>query len=326
MSASSTRPLFSRFPGNVIAKPPCRMTNANMYGFFVKGDTSTIQTYLDETLNSVSDGADNDGQDSSANYKCLSPYVLLTFTDIQNIASLAPGFAEQGSMQETDIIIWLPVAKMLKGKVDHVYWYPAFICVNNIYALINGINTWGYNKYLCEYTMPDLGAEPDKFSITVDAFQPFTPETKMADHLLMEVKKVSDGPSNKVTGFVELVKEAFTLLSSEKSFFNMDIHALKQLLDGFKDPQMDQILFKQFPDGEGVNAVYQGVMHSPSIIKKVHSAQIYGHKYDVTLHQVDTFRLDKAFGIPLGTQRALLPFNVVMDFDQEAAFALAETN
>jgi hypothetical protein len=158
MSVSSSRPLFSRFPGNVIAKPPCRMTNANMYGFFVKGDTSTIQAYLDETLNSVSDGADNDGQDSSANYECLSPYVLLTFTDIQNIASLAPGFAEQGSMQETDIIIWLPVAKMLKGKVDHVYWYPAFICVNNIYALINGINTWGYNKYLCEYTMPDLGA------------------------------------------------------------------------------------------------------------------------------------------------------------------------
>ena len=30
---------------------------------------------------------------------------------------------------------------MLKGKIDHVYWYPAFICVNNIYALINGIST-----------------------------------------------------------------------------------------------------------------------------------------------------------------------------------------
>ena len=67
-------------------------------------------------------------------------------------------------------------------------------------------------------------------------------------------------------------------------------------------------------------------MHSPSVIKKIHSAQIYGHEYDVTLHQVDSFRLDKAFGIPLGTQRALLPFNVLMDFDQEAAYALAESN
>lgn len=318
MSVSSNRPLFSRFPGNVIAKPPCRMTNANMYGFFIKGNTTKIQTYLDQTLNCV--------PSQTCNYESLSPYVLLTFTDIKNIASLAPGFSEQGSMQETDIIVWLPVAKMVNNKVDHVYWYPAFICVNNIYALINGINTWGYNKYMCDYTMPDIGADSDNFSISVDAFQPFTPDTKMAKHLLMEVKKVSDGSSNKIGEFLELIKEAFTLLSAEKSFFNMDKNALKQLLDGFKNPQMDQILFKQFPDGKGENAVYQGVVHSPSIIKKIHSAELYGHEYDVTLHQVDTFRLDEAFGIPLGTQRALLPFNILMDFDQEAAFPLAETN
>ena len=155
---------------------------------------------------------------------------------------------------------------MLKGNDEHVYRYPEFICINNIYALIDVIITWGYNKYLCEYTMPNFGSEPDNSSIIVDAFQPFTPDTKMADHLLMEVKKVSDGPSNKITGFVGLVKEAFTILSSEKSFFNMDIHALKQLLDGFKEPQMDQILFKQSPDGEGVNAVYQAVMHSTGIL------------------------------------------------------------
>jgi len=318
MPASSTRPLYARFPGNPVAKPPCRMTNADMYGFFIKGETATIQTYLDETLNSV--------PDDTCSYECLSPYVMLTFTDIENIYSMAPGFADQGSFQETDVIIWLPVAKMVKGKVDHVFWYPAFICVNNIYALINGINIWGFNKYLCDYTMPDIGGDPDNFSISVDAMQPFSAETKMANHLLIDVKKVSDGSGNKITEFVELVKEAFSLLSADKSFFNTDINALKQLLDGLKNPQIDQILFKQFPDGEGEKAVYQGVMHSPSIIKKIHNAQLYGHEYDVTLHQVDSFRLDLAFGIPLGTQRALLPFNVLMDFDQEAAFALAETN
>jgi len=294
------------------------MTNADMYGFFIKGETGTIQAYLDETLNSL--------PDASGTYECLSPYVMLTFTNIQNITSMAAGFSDQGCFQETDVIVWLPVAKMVKGKVDHVYWYPAFICVNNIYALINGVNIWGFNKYLCDYTMPDIGGVPDKFSVTVDAFQPFSSATKMADHVLFDVMKVSDGKSRKITEFTELVKQAFTLLSADKSFFNMDIKALKQLIDGFKNPQIDQILLKQFPDGEGERAVYQGIMHSPSVIKKIHSAQMYGHQYDVTLHQVDSFRLDQAFGIPLGTQRALLPFNVLMDFDQEAAFVLAETN
>jgi hypothetical protein len=318
MSKTSGRPLFSRFPGNPVAKPPCRMTNANMYGFFIKGDETTIQTYIDQTLNSV--------PDNTCNYECLSPYVMLTFTDIKNIRCMAPGFIDQGSFQETDVIIWLPIAKMVNNKVDHIYWYPAFICVNNIYALINGINIWGFNKYLCDYTMPDIGGQPDYFSISVDAMQPFSPTTKMANHVLIDVKKVSDGTDNKITECIELVKEAFTLLSSDKGFFNMDLHAIKQMVEGLMAPQVDQILFKQFPDGTGENAVYQGIMHSPSVIKKVHSVHLYSHEFDVTLHQLDSFRLDEAFGIPLGTQRALLPFNVLMDFDQEAAFALAETN
>jgi hypothetical protein len=315
---NTQRPLFSRFPGNVVAKPPCRMLNANMCGFFVKGETELIQQYLDSTLNSV--------PSENVRYECLSPYTLLTFTDIEKISSLATGFADQGWMQETDIIIWLPVAKKVNNKIDHIYWYPAFICVNNIYALINGINTWGYNKYLCDYVMPERGAEPDFLSISVDAFQPFSGQTEMAKHLLMEVKQVSKGDESELTEFVDLVKQAFDLLSAEKSFFNFDYNVLKQMMQGFTHPQMDQILFKQFPDGEGENAVYQAVMHSPSIIKKVHSAKLYTHQYDVTLHQVDTFRLDQAFGIKLGTQRALLPFSVLMDFDQQAAFPLAESS
>ncbi len=310
------RPLFSRFPGNVVAKPPCRMTNANLYGFFVKGELDKIQAYLDATLNAI--------PNEDFSFKAMSAYTMLSFTDIQRIVSMAPGYAEQGWMQETDIIIWLPVAKMVKGKIDHIYWYPAFITVNNIYALINGINTWGYNKYLCDYQMPDIGGDPDYFSLSVNAFQPFTPDTQLASHKLIEVNRIRTGHSNPFTNFVDLVKEAFELLRSEPSFFDLDIHALKQLLDGFIHPQTDQILFKQFPDGQAENAVYQAVVHSPSVIKKIHSASIYTHEYEVTLHQVDTFRLDEAFGIKLGKQPAILPFNVLMDFDQQAAYEIIE--
>lgn len=310
----SNFPLFKRFPGNVVAKPPCKMINANMYGFFVKGDSKTIQAYLDNTLNCIAD--------NEMHFEPLSPYVLLTFTDIQNISSLAAEFSNQGWMQETDIIVWLPVAKMEDGKVNHIYWYPAFICVNNIYALINGINTWGYNKYMCTYEMPEIGGKADYFSMSVDAFQPFTPSTEMANHLLLEVKRNREGEESEFAEFIELIQEAFDLLKSNRNFFNFDTDLLKQLLKGFVNPQMDQILFKQFPDGEGERAVYQGVVHSPSVIKKVHHAKIYKHEYDVILHQVDTFRLDQAFGLKLGKQEAILPFNVLMDFDQQAAYEL----
>ena len=304
-------PLYARFPGSVVAKPPCRMINANQYGFFVKGKAENIKKYVDETLNLAASG--------DISYAPLSTYTLLTFTDIENISSLNPEFKNQGWMQETDVIVWLPIAKLVKGKVDHIYWYPAFICVNNIYALVNGINVWGYNKYLCDCEMPAIGGSPDFFSLSVDAFQPFTPSTKMAKHQLIEVVQTKAGSSNKFSNFVDLVKEAFTLLSSEDEAFHFDLNVLKQMLAGFVHPQMDQILFKQFPDGDGVNAVYQNVVHSPSIIKKIHHAQIYSGEFEVILHQVDTFRLDQAFGLELGSQKAILPFNVLMDFDQEAA-------
>ncbi|OUL59642.1 acetoacetate decarboxylase [Pseudoalteromonas ulvae] len=317
--SESTRPPYVHFPGSVIAQLPCRMLNANMYGFFVKGELARIQAYLDMTLNTTATDA--------MRFKALSEYTLLTFTDIENIAAKNPPYRDQGWMQETDIIIWLPVAKMVnkrgKEKVDHIYWYPAFICVNNIYALINGRETWGYNKYLCQYQMPNIGDPANYFSLSVDAFQPFTLETKMAEHHLLEVKKIAEGSENLIVEFVDLVKEVIELLKSEHDFFDLDWNALKQLLDGFINPQMDQILFKQFPDGEAKQAVYQAVMHSPSIIKKVHKAAILTHEYQVTLHQVDTFPLDQMFGLTLGQQDAILPFTVLMDFDQEPAFEIA---
>ena len=313
-------PPFVQFPGNVIAQPPCRMLNANMYGFFVKGDIDKITNYIDKTLNTV--------KMKNMRFKPLSAYTLLTFTDIQNIASKVPEFRQQGWMQETDIIIWLPVAKMVKHdddeKVDHIYWYPAFIAVNNIYALINGRETWGYNKYLCDYQMPNIGEAPNYFSISLDAFQPFSPDTQMAPHKLLEVNLVEQNDEHSVSDFIELVKEAFEILKSDTDFFDLDINAIKQLMRGFIKPQMDQILFKQLPNGDGTKAVYQGVVHSPSIIKEVHKAHIYKHEFEVTVHQLATFPLNDMFGIAPGKHQALLPFNVLMDFDQEPAFEIAQ--
>lgn len=315
-------PPFIQFPGSVIAQPPCRMLNANMYGFFVKGELQKIQRYIDTTLNCIAN--------SDFRFKALSQYTLLTFTDIENIASKIPKFRDQGWMQETDIIIWLPIAKMVQRdddeKVDHIYWYPAFITVNNIYALINGRETWGYNKYLCDYQMPNIGDVPNYFSLEVNAFQPFNKDTKMAPHPLLEVNLIEHADEYPLDDFVELVKEAFEILKSDTDFFDLDINAIKQLMRGFINPQMDQILFKQLPNGDGSKAVYQGVVHSPSIIKKVHSARIYRHEFEVTIHQLDTFPLGDMFGLQPGKHAALLPFNVLMDFDQEPAFEIANNN
>jgi hypothetical protein len=301
---------YSHFLSNPVAKPPCRMTNAQMYGFFVSACEQKMQVYVDTTLNLLAT--------DSVSFNVLGSSCLLTFTDIEKISSLTPPFSEHGWMQETDIIIWLPVAKMVKGDINHLYWYPAFISVNNIYALINGREAWGYNKYLCEYQMPSALDDAGRFAISLECFDVFKPDSKLAMHELLTIEQtdasISEYLLDNVSRFSKRVADLF-----DPQVKGIDLALLKQLLEGFIHPQMDQILFKQFPDGEGNKAVYQSVVHSPSIIKKVHQLTLLYNDFKLNVKSLASFPLNDMFGIALGKQSVHLPFYVNMDFDQLGA-------
>ncbi len=311
----SELPPYVHFPGNPIATPPCLMSDVNLYGFFLEGDLAVIQKFIDQTLNA--------NATESVRFKALSKYTLLSFANIGSITSLAPEYKNEGWLPERDVVIWLPVAKMVKKgddeKIDYIYWYPAFISVDNIYAILNGREIWGYNKYLCECDMPSDGSVPETLSVSLQGFQPYSPDTKMASHELLTVTKINDGHENPFEEFVDFVKEVFELLRSGHDFFDLDINALKQMMSGFIDPKMDQILFKQFPDGDGNKALYQKVMSSPSDIKKIHTAKIYTHEFEVKVNPFASFPLTEMFGIPEGISHPILPFMISMDFEQEAA-------
>tara|TARA_B100002049_G_scaffold112309_1_gene82884 strand:+ start:830 stop:1708 length:879 start_codon:yes stop_codon:yes gene_type:complete len=286
------------------------MTNAQMYGFFVSACEQKMQAYVDTTLNLLAT--------DSVSFNVLGSSCLLTFTDIEKISSLTPPFSEHGWMQETDIIIWLPVAKMVKGDINHLYWYPAFISVNNIYALINGREAWGYNKYLCEYQMPSALDDAGRFAISLECFDVFKPDSKLAMHELLTIEQtdasISENLLDNVSRFSKRVADLF-----DSQVKGIDLALLKQLLEGFIHPQMDQILFKQFPDGEGNKAVYQSVVHSPSVIKKVHQLTLLHNDFKLNVKSLASFPLNDMFGIALGKQSVHLPFYVNMDFDQLGA-------
>lgn len=306
---------YARFPGEVIAAPPCKMFNANMYGFFLQGDYDRIQAYLDQTVNLAAPGTDT--------FKALTSYCMLTFTDIEKITAVTEPYASQGWFQETDVIIWIPVAQMRGTSIIHIFWYPGFICVNNVYALVNGRETWGFNKYLCQCDMPAIGGSPDFFNITVDAFKAFSPDTQLLPTELFQVASKGAVQEKPLSGIKDLVQAGFHVLKDQPNGLHLDWRLLLQLIDGLLHPQVDQLLFKQFPDGEDKNAVYQQVLHSPSVVQKVHSIKLYTHAFEFVLNKVDMFPLDTMFGIQVGSQQPLLSFNVLFDFNQDAAFVVA---
>jgi hypothetical protein len=295
------------------------MLNAKMNGFFIKGTYSKITEFINNTLNSVP--SDN------VYFKGLSEYCLLTFTDIENIASKVEPFSQYGWMQETDIIVWLPIAKVDKAskKALHIYWYPAFITVNNINALVNGRETWGYNKYLCRYTMPSDYKHAENFALSLETFQPFNPNTKMDWHELLTIKRFSDGDSL-FEEIIEVGQEVAELIHASVEDIHLSAELIKQFMSGIKNPQMDQILFKQFPDGFAHNSVYSAVVHSPSTVKDIHKIAMLKDEYEVTINKLDAFPFDDMFGIQIGKQTAMLPYYVCMDFDQDGAYELISSN
>ncbi|HAT31820.1 MAG TPA: acetoacetate decarboxylase [Janthinobacterium sp.] len=304
----AARPDYIYQGGSVLMHSPLQLKRSEMVGFFVKGDLHKLQATIDQDLNAVAAGR--------MRFKALSPYVMLTFTRVHHANSAAAVDAAKGWIGEVDIVTWVMVGAMDEaGKLAHVYWYPCHIFVDDAMALINGRELFGYPKYLCDYEIPAADAEPLRCAVAAKGFHPFGPETRSAMHPLLEVNAtVRTGEHKPLRDFADLIEQAFALLLSMPDFFNMDQDGWDDILSLLRNPRIDQIFLKQFPDSAGVKAVYQALLAAPAEIGHVYGGRLLGYEYECTLHAFDSFPLAHTLGLQLGPQSAILPFNVVFDF------------
>jgi uncharacterized protein with NAD-binding domain and iron-sulfur cluster len=305
------RPDFIYQGGSVLMHTPLQLQQADMYGFFVKGDIQKLQRSVDATLNAVAG--------TRMQFKVLSPYVMLTFTQIYHAHSDYPADQAKGWGKETDIVTWIMVGQMEtkngKSTLSRIYSYPFHIWVDDVMALINGRELLGYPKYACDYTMPAIGADPDRFTLAAKGFQPFSPDTELAMHPLLEVAAVDKSKAHRpLASFLSLLREGFSILKSEPDFWNLNLAGMEDLAGMALKPHVDQIFLKQFPDSAGVKAVYQAIVTAPARVDTLKSAQLLGYRYRLTLHPFASFPLDQTLGLRLGEQDCLLPFHVNFDF------------
>ena len=304
----AARPSYLYPGGSVMMHSPLQLKQSEMYGFFVKGDLAKLQRTLDGSLNAVANGR--------MRFKALSPYVMLTFTRVNHADSAVPVDQAKGWITEVDIVTWVMTGAMdADGKLDHIYWYPCHIFVDDAMALINGRELFGYPKYLCQYEIPEQGTPPLRCSVSAKGFHPFSPTTRIAMHPLLEVNAIEKtGLDKPITGVGDLIEQAITLFLSIPDFFNMDEAGWEDILSLLRNPRIDQIFLKQFPDSAGIKAVYQAIVAAPAEIETVHSGRVLGYEYECVLHAFDSFPLHETLGLRLGAQQAILPFNVNFDF------------
>ena len=99
-----TRPPFLYPHGSVAMHSPLVLGDSNMYGFFLRGDIACLQASVDQTLNA--------GAGGQMRFKVITPYVMLTFTQVGHAHSARPVDQDKGWITETDIVTWVFVAKI----------------------------------------------------------------------------------------------------------------------------------------------------------------------------------------------------------------------
>ena len=312
MTASKTnRPDFIYPGGSPLMHPPLQLKDSEMYGFFVRGDLAKLQATVDATLTAAAGG--------EMRFQVFSPFVMLTFTKVQRACSTWPSDQAKGWGEETDIITWVTVGQILKGEtgISRVFFYPCHIWVDDGMALINGRELFGYPKYLCDYSMPASGEPARYFSLAAKGFEPFSPDSPLALHTLIEVAATTHRNGAKALGgFAELIEEAIELIAANlPATLELDAAGWKQIAQMLRSPGCQQIFLKQFPDASGIKAVYQAIVAAPAKVTAVHGVELLGDDYELTLHRFASFPLNDTLGLPLGAQEAILPFHLSFDFE-----------
>ena len=318
MPNPTQRPPFLYPPGSVLMHSPLELKNAQMFGFWVEGTLAALQASVDASLNRCTQG--------KMQFKVLTPFVMLTFTNVAHANSQFPADAAKGWGQETDIITWVMVGQVPAGgtEIEHVYFYPMHIWVNDAMALINGRELFGYPKYECTYTMPAAVGEPLAFTLAAKGFQPFAPGTELALHPLLEVNGTA--APRPIAGWMQWLTEMLTFLRSLPGFWQFGEGAWAQLLAMLHSPKVDQLFLKQFPDTAGERAVYQAIVTAPAAVQQVHSVHLFDDAATLNLHAFDSFPLNRSLGWTLGTQPALMPFAVNFDFVVSAGEELVDNS
>jgi len=300
------RPDYIYTDGSPLQHTPMHLAASDMHGFFIRGELENLQATLDATLNRVA---------GRSRFKALLPHVMVTFTRACHAQSGFPADFNRGWGIETDIITWIVTGEVGEtGGLSHLLFYPYFIWVDVPTAISIGREVFGYPKNMCRCVLPNVGEDPVRFELAAEGWHPFSPQTQLAVHPILEVTATVMGSHRSGFGLIDLQRAILDFLRAEGVLLALGDLIIRDFESLLLRPHIDQIFLKQFPDSSGVKAVYQAVVVAPAEIDKVNSVHLFGHTYECNLHAFDSFPLDRALGFRVGVQPACLPFHINFDF------------
>ena len=123
------------------APGPLTCDQVDMWCFWLRGERDRIEQMLEQVLSNPP---------GMWRYRPLSVVVVLTVGVLYGLRSTHPAFADQGSLLEPEVAIWIPVvADRRNGNgwvPDHLAVFMPYVLVDEAIALTSGREVYGFPK------------------------------------------------------------------------------------------------------------------------------------------------------------------------------------
>ena len=300
------------FPG------PYQCNNTTLYSFMVTASEQKLQALVDKVFTNPTRGA--------LQFAPLGPYVMLSLGDIVNVVPDTPPFNVMGSVNETQVAVWVPMVQVVEGPSGKLaakkFWmFTSYIWVNNSMSMATGREVFGWPKSLGRIKLPD--ASDPSFKLDTYGLD-FGAANQPAFLPLFEMTPTGtkrSGASQAGDDLATLVSDLFTTwedATNDHIKFTWDVGL--DLLDDGAIEAVPELYLKQFRSIEnGLDACYQAICEARAIPKTLKFEGLTD-EYQLTLHDVDSHPLAEDLGI--ADQIVSVGFKIEMDFLQDVGTVL----
>ncbi|MGH2847914.1 MAG: NAD(P)-binding protein [Thermoleophilaceae bacterium] len=308
-------PAYVEFGGRATAPTPFSCMGGNLRALVLEGDPERMDALVERMFNAPAGGA--------LDYRALGSRVLLMVGSFERVTSLTAPYDRWGAVRETQASFFVPVvAGRDLGDVflaERVLMAVPYILVDNPMSYLGGRETYGYAKTMGRFTPASgLGER-----VLVHAFGGDFGRDRGADwHEFVEVAagpaRGGAGREAEVSGPIGLLRKVVGDLPArerEEEIVLAGVRLPASLLADVAGRRVGQVFLKQFRDAaDGTRACYQSVVEAPVRVRRVR-ARPSAREWAVRIHPLDSHPIDQELG--LADQRALLAFDVEIDFDVE---------
>lgn len=144
---TASEPDYIFFGGATLPPAPYGCTGATLWTMVTYGSEAAIEAFLARTINVVA------GHGRFA--PKLGGAIFVLKIDAPALSSTIQPYCDWGTSGESDIGFWLLLSDT--ANAGAIYWYPAYLFVDNWVALVAGREIWGFPKALGQFAIATAG-------------------------------------------------------------------------------------------------------------------------------------------------------------------------